>query len=160
MLTSPTQLSILGRFITTANTGRLPRRAFAARGSLPDGPRTRARPISDAFWRNVWNNAHGLPAGLPPVSPTSPDLRKPWDRVFECFGSTTNPSHFVLLRDAVNTMKGSIELFKSPMEERKFRSKVRRAVAGDEEAIQEFMAPLREVRKKAYLFFGDPPSFD
>jgi chitinase len=137
----------LTRFAATANHGRLRRPVpVNARNPVPVGPRTRTPAIPDAFWRNVWDNTQGLPAGLPRVTPNSPDLRRPWDRLYERFGSDTNPSHFVLLRDVDNAVKRRIETFVRPMSEVNLRGHVRRALTGDEEAVEAFMSPLREVR--------------
>lgn len=58
--------------------------------------------IENGFWQNDWNNAHALPAGLPSVNPSSPDIREPSQRIYEAPGSDTNPAHFTLLQDAVN----------------------------------------------------------
>ncbi len=131
---------IVGRFGATANYGSLPNQ----RG-VPAGPPTRTPRIANAFWQDVWQNAAGLPAGLPPVTPASGDLRTPYDRVYEALGSTTNPSHFTMLQDAVNAAKGRIENFVSPMDPRRVRSYARAGAAGDEPSIEAFMAPLREV---------------
>jgi len=140
------------RFTATANHGRLPNPVpvVGRRNRIPGGPPTRTPAIPDAFWRNVWDNPQGLPAGLPRVTPNSPDLRRPWDRTYERLGSDTNPSHFVMLRDAVNAAKGRIENFVRPMSEENIQRHVRTALAGgegDEKAVEAFMSPLREVRR-------------
>lgn len=140
------------RFTATANHGRLPRPVpvSGGRNQIPDGPPTRTPAIPDVFWQNVWDNREGLPAGLPRVTLNGPDLRRPWDRIYERFGSDNNPSHFVILRDAVNAAKGRIENFVRPMSEANMRMHVRVALAGgegDEQAIEAFMSPLREVRR-------------
>lgn len=151
------QLVFLARFAQTANWGHLPRpRPRDAEERGPDGPPTRNPAIPDRFWQEVWNN-RSLPAGLPLVTPTSPDIRVPVTRVYERFGSTTNPNNFLFLRDAVNGVKGRIEIFVAPMAESRFRNFVNIALSGrsgadrnvtysDEEAVERFMAPLREVR--------------
>ena len=131
---------MVGRFTATANYGRLPNQ----RGD-PAGPPTRNARIANDFWQNVWQNAAGLPAGLPPVTPASGDLRRPYDRIYEALGSTTNPSHFTMLQDAVNAAKGRIENFVSPVDPRRVRNYAAAGAAGDEPSIEAFMAPLREV---------------
>jgi hypothetical protein len=140
---------LLTRFSATANWGRLPRPVAVVfgRNQVPDGPPTRTPAIPDTFWQNVWDNGQGLPAGLPPVTPNSPDLRQPWDRLYERFGSLTNPSHFVILRDAVNAVKGQLECFVRPMSPTRMQGYVRRALNGDETSIEAFMSPLREVSR-------------
>lgn len=147
---------VLSRFAATANHGRLPR-AVPARGpnNIPQGRETRARAIPDSFWQNVWNDAHGLPSGLPRVTPRSNDFRQPAQRLFERLGSTTNPSHFILLQNSVNAVKGKLEIFYSPMEVRIFNRHVRLAAGseGTETDIMTFMAPLRDVR--LFLFLKD-----
>jgi chitinase len=133
----------LTRFTATANHGRLPRPVpVNSRTPVPDGPPTRTPAIRDLFWRNVWDDAQGLPAGLPRMTPNSPDLRRPWDRIYERFGSDTNPSHFVLLRDAVNAIKGRLENFVRPMSETNMRSNVRRALTGDVPAVEALLSPF------------------
>ncbi|KAL5330730.1 hypothetical protein ACEPPN_000250 [Leptodophora sp. 'Broadleaf-Isolate-01'] len=142
----PVPMMLLTRFSASANWGRLPRPVAVVygRNQVPDGPATRTPAIRDAFWQNVWDNAQGLPAGLPPVAAGSPDLRRPWERLYERFGSLTNPSHFVILRDAVNAIKGQLECFIRPMSPTRMQGYVQDAVNGDESAIESFMAPLRE----------------
>lgn len=144
---------LLARFAATANWGRLPRPVAVVfgRNQVPDGPPTRTPAIPDAFWQDVWDNAQGLPAGLPPVTPNSPDLRRPWDRLYERFGSLTNPSHFVMLRDAVNAVKGQLEAFKRPMDPTRVQTYVQEALAGSETSIESFMSPLREVSRPLLL---------
>jgi chitinase len=140
-------MMLLARFAATANYGRLPRPVPVSfgRNQVPDGPPTRTPAIPAAFWQDVWDNAQGLPAGLPPVTPNSPDLRTQWDRLYERFGSLTNPSHFVMLRDTVNAVKGRVEGFYSPMRTSRVRTFVREALGGNETSVESFMSPLREV---------------
>ena len=135
----------LSRFAATANHGRLPRPVYARPGcTAPDGPRTRTPPIPDSFWLNDWNS-ESLPAGLPRVAPRSRDLREPSQRLFERLGSNTNDNHFILLQDCVNSVKGKIEVFRSPMDLTRFNRYVRQAAGGDRLAMMSFMAPLRDV---------------
>lgn len=110
--------------------------------------------MRDALWRRVWNDANVLPSGLPRVAPDSPERQSPSDRLLERLGSNSNPSHFILLEKAVNAAKGQLEIFKRPMSEDKMEENVEKALAGDDEALQRYMAPLREVRTHAvFLFF-------
>lgn len=69
------------------------------------------------FWQNVWNDANGLPSGLPPVTPTSGDIRRPVDRLYEALGFNTNLDPFTLLQNNINRMKGQVEVFRAPMAE-------------------------------------------
>ncbi|KAL7794847.1 hypothetical protein V8C43DRAFT_304830 [Trichoderma afarasin] len=152
---------LISRFAAVANHGRhwAPRRVASRRrdgrimaGQLtPEGPPTRTPPItSSIFWHEVWNNATGLPAGLPGVTPNSPEMRRPVDRLYEAIGSTTNPRNFLLLQDNINLMKGRIEVFRSPMTARDYMTSVMSAVnpsESDPEAqTRNFMAPLRELQ--------------
>ncbi|KAL4945990.1 hypothetical protein BDV06DRAFT_218699 [Aspergillus oleicola] len=93
-------------------------------------------------------SAHKEPeTGLPRVSPGSPDIRSPVQRMYEALGSTTNPTEFTLLEDAVNVFKGRLEVFNNPMALRDFRERVSNAATGHPDAellIEEFMSPLRE----------------
>ncbi|KAK4043860.1 hypothetical protein C8A01DRAFT_31960 [Parachaetomium inaequale] len=117
----------------------------------PEGPPTRTEAITNReFWENVWNNAEGLPPNLAPVTPNSPDLRRPVDRLYEALGSNTNAPHFTLLEGNINGMKGQIETFNSPMARDRLRRYVRRALDPGESdpaaSIESFMAPFRETR--------------
>ncbi len=129
---------VLGRFPAIANHGRhfraLP---VTARRIVPDGDRTRTPRITDPFWENVWRNRNALPSSF--------DIRQPDLFVNEQVGSHNNPAPFVILRDAVNAVKGKLETFNRPMSQTNFQNFVRDAVAGDEQAVESFLAPLREV---------------
>jgi chitinase len=139
---------VVARFAAVANHGRQWRPLPAVGANrVPNGEVTRTAAISDDFWQNVWNNANALPSGLPLIASGSPVTLSPVQRVFERLGSTTNPDQFVLLRDAVNAVKGSIETFKSPMAINTFEGYVLEAAyEANETALEYFMAPLREVR--------------
>ena len=64
----------------------------------PEGELTTNPAVSNEnFWRNVWNDANGLPAGLPPVTLASLVLRRLVDRLFEALGSNNHPTYFTLL---------------------------------------------------------------
>ncbi|BCR84335.1 uncharacterized protein ACHE_11737S [Aspergillus chevalieri] len=155
----PVPLLIVSRFAATANHGRLPlaRPIRTVDDTVPQGRRTRTRAIPDPFWQNVWGNAIGLPAGLPPVASNSPDLRQPGQRIFERIGSNTNPSHFVLLRDSVNAIKGRLEGFASPIDVSVWERYVRQAAGrhGSELDVMTFMAPLRDT-VAVFQYLRDP----
>ncbi len=130
---------VLGRFPAIANHGRHFRSVPLNRSTpVPDGPLAGTPGINDNFWQNVWRSANALPSDFG-------DIRQPDQFVNEQIGSNTNPTPFVILRDAVNGAKGSLEVFKRPMAEDRFQDFVYAAAAGDEESIESFMAPLREV---------------
>ncbi|KAK3177854.1 hypothetical protein K4F52_009406 [Lecanicillium sp. MT-2017a] len=152
-------LVAIARFTSVANHGRqwAPRPAGSPdhpeRGGqiTPQGRLTETPAVGNQeFWENVWNNAQGLPANLPAVTDSSPDLRRPVDRLYEATGSNTNARHFTLLAGPVNAIKGRLEIFNRPMAIANFRRYVRSAVDSDTEDpdadIQRFMAPLRETR--------------
>ena len=116
----------------------------------PEGPPTSQPAIaSEAFWRDMWN-ANSLPAGLPRVSPGSPDIRNPAQRMYEAIGSNTNAAHFTLLEASINGIKGRIEIFAAPMADVRFTEYVVAALnpshseSARDTSIQSFMAPLRE----------------
>jgi len=147
--TDASKLFFLSVFVQSANWGRLPqpryRRVYT---EGPSGPPTRNPAIPDGYWRDVWAR-RSLPAGLPRVSPTSPDIRSPVGRSYERWGSNTNADHFLFLQDAVNAAKGQLEVFKSPMDLKKFRGHLADAVSGsdtDEHSAELLLMPLREVR--------------
>ncbi|RYP81113.1 hypothetical protein DL770_005976 [Monosporascus sp. CRB-9-2] len=151
---------VISRFSSVVNHGRQwsPRPAGYTRSDgrevgqiTPRGPRTNTPAITDRnFWESIWNDEFGLPANLPPVTPNSPDIRRPVGRLYEAIGSNSNPSHFTLLQDVINLMKGRLETFNSPMAPRTLRRHVQDALDPTEAeptiSIMSFMAPLREVR--------------
>ncbi|VBB73365.1 Putative Glycoside Hydrolase Family 18 [Podospora comata] len=151
----PLPLVAVARFAAVANHGQHwnPRRAgYMGRngrpiGQLtPEGPQTRTPGIRAEFWQNVWNNANGLPAGLPPVTPNSSDIRRPVERLYEAIGSNRNPAPFTFLHAAVNAQKGRIEGYVRPMSEEILNEYLDNAQAGDETAVNRFLNPLRETR--------------
>ncbi|KAH8799323.1 hypothetical protein F5884DRAFT_118714 [Xylogone sp. PMI_703] len=119
------------------------------------GPPIRHRAIPDSFWRSVWDNREGLPAGLPPVAANSPNLRRPWDRLYERLGSVTNPGNFLILRDSVNAGKVALEPFQCPTSPNRIKRFVSNAINGDEESIEQFMSPLRRT-VSVFEYLRDP----
>jgi chitinase len=101
-------LVTLSRFASVAQHGQMwaprpvgfiDRRGREIGQAHPEGQLTNIPAAgNENFWRNVWNNANGLPAGLSPVTQNSPEQRRPVDRLFEALGSNSNPTHFTLLR--------------------------------------------------------------
>lgn len=149
IVTDISEVVFLARYAQGSNWGRLPERRYRIAATTgPSGPRTRTPAIPNRFWQNAWRTA-SLPAGLPRVSPDSPDIRIPVERLYERLGSVTNPSGFVFLRDAVNAIKGRLEIFRAPMSRENIEDHVEVALAGGdrgEHAVESFMSPLREVR--------------
>ncbi|KAL7949331.1 hypothetical protein V8C42DRAFT_361877 [Trichoderma barbatum] len=130
------------------------------RQHIPSGGPTRTPAITNlTFWHEVWNNATGLPAGLRRVTPESPELRRPVDRLYEAIGSNTNPTNFRLLQANLNAVKGRIEAYTAPMSELRVRQRVRAAVdpleSNPHRYIRSFMAPFREVRG-IFEYLRDP----
>lgn len=84
------------------------------------------------------------------MSPDSPDLRRPVDRLYGALGANFNARHFTLLEGSINAIKGRIEVFNAPMGQTPLRNHVRDAVDANFEdpnaAIESFLAPLRETR--------------
>ncbi|KAK2013705.1 hypothetical protein LZ32DRAFT_675824, partial [Colletotrichum eremochloae] len=152
-------LVIASRFASVAEHGRMwaARPAGYMRGTReigqahPEGPVTNTPAVgNEEFWRNVWNNAEGLPSGLPRVSERSPeDQRRPVDRIFEALGSSNNPAHFTLLQDNINGMKGRVEIFNAPMAQDRFDTFLEDATDSENDSrlvdVMSFMAPLREL---------------
>ncbi|KAI1852652.1 hypothetical protein JX266_002193 [Neoarthrinium moseri] len=146
---------INSRFPAVANHGRHWERSPAGHiradgrrvGQVtPAGPQTRNPGIRDEFWQNIWNNAQGLPAGLPRVTPNSPELRRPADRVYEALGSRDNIEPFTFLEAAINKRKGAIEMYRRPMDPVVLLTHLADAVNGNTTSVQIFMAPMRETR--------------
>lgn len=150
------QVNFLPRSMQMANHGRLmtPQDMRAkSKDRRPTGPKTRAPRISSSYFENVWQSPRALPSNVPPVSPTSPRIQEPEKYAYEVLGSMTNVEPFLVVRDTINAMKAKIEDCKAPMAQDKFEKRVKAALTGgdkkldisEEEAIQHFMAPLREV---------------
>lgn len=150
---------VIGRFASSAEHGRMwsPRPAgyMDRRGreigqTHPEGRLTNTPAVgTHNFWRDVWNSANSLPAGLPLVSLDSPEQRRIPDRLYEALGSNNNPSHFTLLQDNINGMKGRVEIFNAPMAPRRFETFLTDATDSSNDApivdVMSFMAPLREL---------------
>jgi chitinase len=149
---------IVSRFAAVAQHDRMwaPRppgriRQGREEGQLhPQGELTNTPAVgNEDFWRNVWNDANGLPAGLPPVTANSPEQRRPADRVYEALGSNDNPGHFTLLQGNINGMKGRIEIFNAPMVQETFDAMLQDATDPSNDSrivdIMSFLAPLREL---------------
>lgn len=76
-------------------------------GVKTDGPLSSYARIPLTYFNNIFSQNGQLPAGLPRVSPTSPDLRNPTKRVFEAFGSSTNLNELLLADGLMNEIKGA-----------------------------------------------------
>lgn len=153
---------IVARLSAVANHGRhWEPRPFRMDGQkTPAGPATRTPPMGDiAFWTEHWNNPAGLPAGLPPVTSTSPDLRRPADRVFEAVGSTTNPYAMTMMQDRLQTAKTRLESYTEPISAHSARALLHRATApdgsGGDGPINDLIAPLQEA-SAVFEFTRDP----
>ncbi|EFQ36444.1 hypothetical protein CGRA01v4_00060 [Colletotrichum graminicola] len=152
-------LVIVSRFAAVAEHGQMwtARQAGYRRddGTLvgqahPAGRLTTARRVGNQnFWQNIWGDLNGLPAGLPRVTPDSPDIRQPVGRLYEALGSTTHPTEFTFLQDNINGVKGRVEIFNAPMGSGLFGRFLRDAVDRSNDSpltdIMSFMAPLREL---------------
>jgi hypothetical protein len=111
----------------------------------PSGPQTNTAAIPDEFYVNQLDNPTALPSDVETLTDGSPQLRRPSDLLAEGFGSTTNPSNFLLLETAVNRAKGRIETFVRNMAPDVLTTLIDRAVQGDEAAAQQALESLAEV---------------
>lgn len=139
------QILTLVRFCSVANHGRQWRpAALSVRHIIPDGPPTVTAAIPIQFWQDAWTVHNSLPAGLPLVTATSPDLRQPSDRLFEALGSNNNARNFILLHNKIHVVKSRIERYSLPMSPERFTTYLDLAVtgAGDRAATQMLMEPL------------------
>lgn len=84
-------------------------------GNLPGGGRSVLSRISPAYFNQIFSQDFQLPPGLPPVSPTSPDITNPMSRVFEAFGSNSNLAPFLLADGQMNQIKGALIGLKQPL---------------------------------------------
>lgn len=150
---TPSQPFILARFCAVANHGRhWAPRPFSMDGQrTPEGPATQTPAITDeSFWAEHWNDPNGLSAGLDRVTDTSPDHRRPADRMFEALGSTTNPYCMVMTQDRLRRAKSQIESFIEPMSNDAlipllYRAAYPDGVGGGDEALATLFAPLDDV---------------
>ena len=142
------QLFLISRFLASSNFGRrwTQTRMDARRNPAPSGPQTSTAAIPDEFFVNQLDNPTALPADVETLTDGSPQLRRPSDLLAEAFGSTTNPSNFLLLETAVNRAKGRIETFVRNMSPDVLTSLINRAIQGDEAAAQRVLESLAEVR--------------
>ena len=122
------------------------------RGRLPSGAQTNTPPLDYLTLQRAYNNPTGLPPNLQRVSTGSPDLRRPADRVFEAFGSMTNPGNLILVQDRINNMKSLVFGLVTPLmidsdEEsiQTYRRYVESAVAGNSLNEQRMLQYLRDV---------------
>ena len=142
------QLFLLSRFLASANYGRHWTQApmNTRTNPVPSGPRTITAAIPDDFFINQLDEPNALPADVEALTDGSPQLRMPSELLAEGFGSTTNPSNFLLLERAVNRAKGRIETFNRNMSPAVLTSLINRAIQGDEAAAQRVLESLAEVR--------------
>jgi hypothetical protein len=115
-------------------------------GVLPGGKLSRYASISANYF-NVQFGLGRLPAGLPLVSPTSPDLTNPLARVFEAFGSNTNQAPLLLADRIMNQVKGNlIGLLKTPLKERTLSTLIESGMGGNFEDRIKWLSYMQRVR--------------
>lgn len=80
-----------------------------------------------------------LPAGVGGVGQhdANRDMREPAERMIQAIGNTRNPNNFIALEAPVNNMKGRIQGFDPPMNEKKFELLVADAASGLDPASAE-----------------------
>ncbi|KAL4937867.1 hypothetical protein BDV06DRAFT_232270 [Aspergillus oleicola] len=144
---------IASRYAQTLNWGlHYSRRPLRISEYGPDGRRIRNQRVPDSWFDNTWNNPAALAAGVPRVTPDSPDLGSPLQRFYEALGSNTNPTYFTMLHGALNAAKNSLEIYNMPMALKKFKAAVKEGASTSDEAeyaIERFMTPMREVSAHA-----------
>lgn len=146
----PLKVLLLSRFPAVASHGRhwaTGRPMHPRSNPVPTGQQTRTPAVPESFWRNVWDNAQGLPREVRVGDSFA--TRQPSQAMAEALGSTTNPSRFMLLNDAINEAKGKAEAFKRDMSDSRLRRLIERSIAGDAEATSEMLESLQEVSHKA-----------
>jgi hypothetical protein len=136
---------ILSRFPAVASHGRHwtgGRPMHPRINPIPTGEQTTTPAIPEAFWRDHWDNPNGLPN---PIQIGNFSTRQPSEAMAEALGSTTNPSNFMLLVDAVNGAKGQTEAFRRHMSDSRLRRLINRSIGGDAGATAEMLESLQEV---------------
>lgn len=115
-------------------------------GILPGGKLSRYASISANYF-NLQFGLGRLPAGLPLVSPTSPDLSNPLARVFEAFGSNTNQAPLLLADRLMNQVKGNlIGLIKLPLSENTLSALIESGKGGNNEDRIKWLSYVQRVR--------------
>jgi chitinase len=136
---------LLSRFPAVASHGRhwASGRVMHPRSNpIPTGDQTRTPAIPESFWTDHWDNANGLPNA---IQIGSFSTRQPSQAMAEALGSSTNPSNFLLLEDAVNGAKGQTEAFRRHMSDSRLRRLINRSIGGDAAATSEMLESLQEV---------------
>lgn len=130
---------MIRNFLDDANHGRL--------NSAP--LRSAYAPLDSQYLSNVFLNVNALPAGLRRISPTSPDIRRPVDRVFEALGSNTNRYNMMLVARDINSVKGAIFGRKQPMGTDKWNTMVKDLkTTGNQVSLNRLLSIIRTVRSE------------
>lgn len=120
-------------------------------GDLPGGGKSVLTRFTILWIFSVLLNELSLPPGLPPVSPTSPEMRQPIARLSEALGSNTNLDPFMLADRQMNQIKGALMGFEFPISLKKMEGLIRTAISrpGDQVATAKW---LDYVRKTVSVF--------
>lgn len=115
-------------------------------GILPGGKLSNYASIAANYF-NIQFGFGRLPAGLPLVSPTSPDITNPLARVFEAFGSNTNQAPLLLADRLMNQVKGSlIGLRRIPLKEDTLSALIQSGIGGNLEDRLKWLSYAQRVR--------------
>ncbi|KAK3332586.1 hypothetical protein B0T19DRAFT_457475 [Cercophora scortea] len=137
----PIDLQVVMRFIESCVTGL-----------LPGGGRSVLLKITADYFNTYFTGSWELPANLPLVSPTSPDLRSCVARIFEALGSITNMAPFFLADSETNQIKGSFIGLQEPMKLAKLKRLVVDSLAGGSGAAAAERKWMSYVRKSIPVF--------
>jgi hypothetical protein len=112
---------------------------------LPGGGTSVYNAIPVTYFNNVFSKDNMLPAGLPLVSSTSPDIRNAMRRIFEAMGSDTNLGPFFLADRQMNQEKGGLIGLSPPLAVSKVRDLIYEAASGNRESGTKVMSYLQKV---------------
>ncbi|KAM7212852.1 Glycosyl hydrolase family 71 domain containing protein [Rhypophila decipiens] len=143
----PLDLQIFMRFLESCVTG-----------NLPGGARSVLTRITPEYFNEIFSRDLQLPAGasMARISPTSPDILNPMERVFEAFGSVTNPHNLLLADRQMNIIKGKLIGFKFPLTLLNFGTLVDQGLAGDFSARLDWISWIKKtIAVFKYFQHGD-----
>ncbi|KAK4149896.1 glycosyl hydrolase family 71-domain-containing protein [Chaetomidium leptoderma] len=112
-------------------------------GILPGGAISKFATIPAAWFNDVFMKDGMLPAGLPRVSPTSPEIRNAMKLIFEACGSDSNILRLLLADREMNQIKGKLVRFLNPMAPKIFQKALKDGAAGNREAAMTAISAIK-----------------
>ncbi len=114
-------------------------------GILPGGSVSVYAKIPVTYFNLIFSQDGQLPAGLPRVSPTSPEILNPMARVFEAFGSSSNLGPFFLADNQMNQIKGALIGLGVPIGTKKMTNLIMEGAGGSAASAAKWMSYIKKV---------------